>query len=312
MMSHRGTSRQHILFCNCAHYAIIPAATKERVLAALTSTDGIQVETVADLCGLAANRDPRMERWAKQSPLTVVACFPRAVRWLFHAAGAPLTDGQTRIFNMRTQSPEEIAQELIIDDGLLMIEEESGRSATNHQSSIINHQSDWVPWFPVIDYSRCRNCKQCLNFCLFGVYRLSDEGRVEVRNPAGCKTNCPACARMCPQKAIIFPKYADAPINGDEITSTTEVNPQSDNIYDRIRQRGAAHKRFSAQSNEVPCPTIESLKRELGVPDSVLASLSREETQNLASLQKKLAAKSRGDAGQSPAEIDRKDGGPDG
>jgi hypothetical protein len=28
----------------------------------------------------------------------------------------------------------------------------------------------WKPWFPVIDFSRCTNCMQCLTFCLFDVY----------------------------------------------------------------------------------------------------------------------------------------------
>src|SRR5207302_575815 len=25
-------------------------------------------------------------------------------------------------------------------------------------------------WYPVIDYSRCTNCMECIDFCLFGVY----------------------------------------------------------------------------------------------------------------------------------------------
>src|SRR5262245_26837729 len=33
----------------------------------------------------------------------------------------------------------------------------------------------WKPWFPVIDYSRCTNCMQCLSFCLFDVYGVSTE-----------------------------------------------------------------------------------------------------------------------------------------
>ncbi len=33
------------------------------------------------------------------------------------------------------------------------------------------------------------------------------EGKVIVTNPKGCKNNCPACARICPHTAIIFPKY---------------------------------------------------------------------------------------------------------
>ena len=69
-------------------------------------------------------------------------------------------------------------------------------------------------WYPVIDYSRCTGCRKCVDFCLFGVYALSD-GNVVVSNPDNCKNGCPACARTCPQRAIIFPHYfADAVIAG--------------------------------------------------------------------------------------------------
>jgi NAD-dependent dihydropyrimidine dehydrogenase PreA subunit len=75
----------------------------------------------------------------------------------------------------------------------------------------------WIPWFPVIDYDRCTQCRQCLSFCPFGVYELVSR-RVVVHNPASCKNNCPACARICPQVAIVFPKVKDSPINGNEVT----------------------------------------------------------------------------------------------
>ncbi|MGO8702367.1 MAG: hypothetical protein ACLQVA_01010 [Candidatus Brocadiia bacterium] len=69
-------------------------------------------------------------------------------------------------------------------------------------------------WYPLIDYSRCTGCRKCVDFCLFGVYALSD-GNVAVSNPDNCKNGCPACARTCPQRAIIFPHYfADAAIAG--------------------------------------------------------------------------------------------------
>ncbi|MFB3894520.1 MAG: hypothetical protein ACE15C_21165 [Phycisphaerae bacterium] len=74
----------------------------------------------------------------------------------------------------------------------------------------------WLPWFPVIDRSRCTDCRQCHGFCLFGVYEVR-EGRVVVAHPDKCKAHCPACARVCPAAAIIFPKYPLAPINGDEV-----------------------------------------------------------------------------------------------
>ncbi len=281
----------HVVFCSCAYYETIPGAVKERVFNSLRGA-GIVVEAVADLCGMAANRHPRLRHWAQADPLSIVACFPRAIRWLFEAAGVPLDLGRTRLFNMRTQSPEEIARELMKDDGSWMIEEKSAPSASNHQSSIENHQSVWVPWFPVIDYDRCRNCKQCMNFCLFGVYGLSEEGRVEVQNPAGCKTNCPACARMCPASAIIFPKYAESPINGDDVTPLprAQSEPPRDlrsllqgDVYDKIRRREPGRKRFSTEPPAPggPCPTIDALRRDLDIPDDVLASLSGAELQRI-------------------------------
>ena len=75
----------------------------------------------------------------------------------------------------------------------------------------------WKPWFPVIDYDRCTNCMQCLSFCLFGVYGSDHQGHIQVQNQDNCKTNCPACSRVCPEAAIMFPKYKAGPINGAEV-----------------------------------------------------------------------------------------------
>jgi Pyruvate/2-oxoacid:ferredoxin oxidoreductase delta subunit len=77
----------------------------------------------------------------------------------------------------------------------------------------------WKPWFPVIDYDRCTNCMQCLSFCLFGVYGVDAEKKIQVQNQDKCKTNCPACSRVCPEAAIMFPKYKSGPINGDAVSA---------------------------------------------------------------------------------------------
>jgi Pyruvate/2-oxoacid:ferredoxin oxidoreductase delta subunit len=69
-------------------------------------------------------------------------------------------------------------------------------------------------WYPVIDYSRCTNCMECLDFCLFGVYGVDALDRILVENQDNCKRGCPACSRVCPEHAIMFPDYKTAAIAG--------------------------------------------------------------------------------------------------
>src|SRR5437588_9360854 len=51
-------------------------------------------------------------------------------------------------------------------------------------------------WYPVIDYSRCTNCMECIDFCLFGVYGVDGQERILVENQDSCKRGCPACSRV--------------------------------------------------------------------------------------------------------------------
>ncbi|HEU0173957.1 MAG TPA: ferredoxin family protein [Blastocatellia bacterium] len=69
-------------------------------------------------------------------------------------------------------------------------------------------------WYPVIDYSRCTNCLECIDFCLFGVYGIDHRDRILVENQDNCKRGCPACSRVCPQNAIIFPEHKTPAIAG--------------------------------------------------------------------------------------------------
>lgn len=44
----------------------------------------------------------------------IAACYPRAVKWLFHHAGAPFPDDdQVEVLNMRESSAEEIVDQLL-------------------------------------------------------------------------------------------------------------------------------------------------------------------------------------------------------
>ncbi|MCH2207555.1 MAG: ferredoxin family protein [Lentisphaerales bacterium] len=145
----------------------------------------------------------------------------------------------------------------------------------------------WKPWFPVIDYDRCTNCMQCLTFCLFDVYGVEDN-TITVKNEDKCKTDCPACSRVCPEVAILFPKYSKGPINGD-VVKEEDVKREmmkvdisellGGNILGKLRQRHTdAKQRFSKERDDKKAlrerqRCMKELKEKLDIPDSVLNSL---------------------------------------
>jgi Pyruvate/2-oxoacid:ferredoxin oxidoreductase delta subunit len=157
---------------------------------------------------------------------------------------------------------------------------------------------EWKPWFPVIDYDRCTNCMQCLSFCLFGVYGVDEHQRIQVQTNDNCKTNCPACSRVCPEAAIMFPKYKAGPINGD-VVSDADLNREKmkidisallgGDIYSMLRERSEkAKSRFSKERDADKAlkerqKCLVKLAQAGDIPPEVLMSLpSPEEIQRRA------------------------------
>lgn len=100
-----------ILYCHCAYAQVVPKGTKDAVLKKLCAS-GVNFEACADLCEMSARKDPALKRLAEGDCIKIAACYPRAVRWLFHAAGAPLTENGVQILNMRVDDAESICAEL--------------------------------------------------------------------------------------------------------------------------------------------------------------------------------------------------------
>jgi NAD-dependent dihydropyrimidine dehydrogenase PreA subunit len=129
---------------------------------------------------------------------------------------------------------------------------------------------------------------QCLSFCLFDVYGVSTAGGIEVRNQDNCKTECPACSRVCPEVAIMFPKYRHGPINGEDV-NTDDIRREAmkvdisallgGDVYSLLRDRSArAKSRFSKERDDeralkerLNC--LSKAGAAMGVPAEVLASL---------------------------------------
>lgn len=238
-----------ILFCRCGGTDLLAPATREAVASALGGMSPVaKVWIVDDLCGLAERRDERLAEWAAgDGSRVVVACHERAVRALFEFAACPLP-AAGRVVNVRGASVEEAMGKM----GSVPILQKGQTPISNSEIGLSPHvgdpvsQTDWSPWYPVIDSARCVQCKKCLGFCLFGVYAL-DGGKVRVASPGACKNGCPACARVCPQLAIIFPKCKDSPINGAAIREQdlarkdlkvdVEAIARSGDLYAELRKR---------------------------------------------------------------------------
>ena len=326
------TTPARILYCHCAHARVLPPEVKAGVLERLAGA-GVEFEAVPDLCEMAARGDPRLRELAADPSLKIAACYPRAVKWLFAAAGADLPDAEARVFNMRTQTADEVTSGLLAAPSLARNENEDGSPPSLPQSgsfgaarsqelaksletSASAGAKPWKPWFPVIDYTRCTNCMQCLSFCLFDVYGVSADKKIQVQNQSNCKTDCPACSRVCPEVAIMFPKYRHAPINGDEV-ATDDVRREAmkvdisallgGDVYALLRDRSAkAKSRFSKERDDDRAlkerqTCLLALQKELDVPMEVLAALpSPDEIRAKAEAAHAKAREATGEADRSP------------
>jgi NAD-dependent dihydropyrimidine dehydrogenase PreA subunit len=168
--------------------------------------------------------------------------YPRAAYWILHANGVEGRMGPTAFFpdeeveavhpTHGTERPDRIIWCLDLrgpaDVAEIVSEIEriaaggAARVAAGHShASPIDARHRRVEetvlarWYPVIDFRRCENCLECLNFCLFGVFGLDEAGRIFVEQSDACRDGCPACSRICPPGAILFPEHPDGAIAGD-------------------------------------------------------------------------------------------------
>jgi len=116
-------------------------------------------------------------------------------------------------------------------------------------------------WYPVIDRARCIACGHCLQFCLFGVYETDDAGRVVAVRPDNCKPGCPACSRICPEGAIIFPTCDDPAIAG---------------APGALMSPDAAARRMYYVLTGRPCPSCGQIARPGGAGEGAGVAICRE------------------------------------
>ncbi len=59
-------------------------------------------------------------------------------------------------------------------------------------------------WYPIIDYSKCKGCLSCVEFCPNNVFKV-ENGKPIVANPANCVEFCRGCQKAaCQYNAITY------------------------------------------------------------------------------------------------------------
>jgi NAD-dependent dihydropyrimidine dehydrogenase PreA subunit len=253
-----------VIFCNCS--ANIIGKDRLMSISEYLHQGGHPFAEISDLCGCSVDRkNETRDLFLSADEVLIIACYPRAVRLLIDNCGLDHQRLKISFLNFRELNNKQIYTAIIA-----FFARETGTGDYTH----LKGPADWHSWFPMIDYSRCNTCGQCADFCLFGVYEKRNN-KVVVVHPKGCKNNCPACGRICPQTAIVFPKYEnDGAIAGaDTIDEIVEQQRQSQdietilgsNIYKALEMRKA--KRLSIIRSATIQKALEEREKARGEED---------------------------------------------
>jgi NAD-dependent dihydropyrimidine dehydrogenase PreA subunit len=154
--------------------------------------------------------------------------YPRAIKWTLARQHIEV-NGATRklhCIDVREMKPDAVSallKDILVGKANAIVEKLPDATGTGqHASELTSKQRGEVAekelaspenaalsprWYPVIDYDQCTNCMECMDFCLFGVYGVDHAATLRVSQQDQCRQDCPACSRVCPVGAIIFPKY---------------------------------------------------------------------------------------------------------
>jgi len=189
-----------LVLCHCVHRRLLDLPRLRQVRAAVLAQGGDVVD-VGDLCAAAAHGAGPLVAPLTEAGVALCGCHVRALqalarRLLGHCPSS------LRAIDLRESDDAAVLAALGLSAFAVALPAEPVLLPTEDA------------WYPLIDADRCTNCGSCQAFCLFGVYAREAGGAVRVGAPLNCKTDCPACARICPANAIIFPKSTDPAIDG--------------------------------------------------------------------------------------------------
>ena len=218
---------KQVFICGCEKDGKIQKESVQKLIQNLEDRN-IGYTYLEDMCGTILKNPDDLEALYTAKDAIVFGCQPRAMQNLVDNASTNREKGEKHYRHVEEEENETFVSSI---------------ESNNGKALKIKYSDNWKPWYPVIDYERCNGCRKCLNFCLFSVYSVEDDGTVVVSASANCKDMCPACARVCPQNAIIFPKHAESPIdggegNGEDMESTNVLEQiQNEDVYSVLSAR---------------------------------------------------------------------------
>ncbi|TWT64880.1 ATP-binding protein [Allorhodopirellula solitaria] len=196
------------IFPRAAHWVLDRNGVDGRVGDVVLGSDDSADDSDTDAAAETADQSPPASDPAAPASsepdrvLRMTELYPRAERNIFSIdlrASEDTSDFVAEIQRILGVQPAQAHTLPIVGGNIESVEETTGRR-----------------WYPVIDYSRCTNCMECVDFCLFGVYGLDGAESILVEQPDNCRKGCPACSRVCPENAIIFPQHKAPAIAGAE------------------------------------------------------------------------------------------------
>ncbi len=172
--------------------------------------------------------DDRKKKWEKQTKdyrpdsetPRVLDDRPLPDRTFYHMDLRMEDNAQAYVNEVKRLADEQQTQVVSLSSGInggINVVATASQPPAEHATNkpIVIEDSVTRRWYPVIDFSRCTNCMECVDFCLFGVYGIDEQETILVEQPDNCRKGCPACSRVCPENAIIFPQHKTPVIAGD-------------------------------------------------------------------------------------------------
>jgi len=246
----------HVVICEDRSNHPTRDALRKELATCLTPCPGVNLLMLPHLYDLAPDGPGIGALQSAAGDMIVLASlYPRAIQWILDAHQIRGRLGRSSFFNpeeldtataatgrnddgpQRTiwcidlrphDDPESLLQEIgrIVEasTGKALEPVERGGSSSEGAGVRVDETTQFR-WYPLVDYDRCQNCLECLNFCLFGVFNVDESGQLFVEQPDACRDGCPACARVCSSQAIIFPHHDSPAIAGDHKAPASTYNP---------------------------------------------------------------------------------------